>query len=736
MAARFWVGGSGTWDASDTSHWAATSGGASGASVPGSGDTVTLDGSSGGGTVTVNTNVNVTSITMGAFTGTLDFATNNNTVTLVTFSGSGTGTRTLNQGSGQWTITGNNGSIWGCGDLTNATFNFVNPVNLTYSGSTGIRTIGHGGTAGGTEARAVSFNITAGTDTITTSGGSLVGSLDFTGFAGTLTNNARTLYGSLTVSTGMTLNAGSNVQTFASTSGVKTITCNGKTLDFPLTFNGVGGTWKPVGTFTQGSTRLFTVTNGTWDNDGNTVSVGLFNSSNSNTRTLVFSGVFNITGNNGTVLNMGVMTNLTLTQTGTINCTYSGSTGSRAIVTASSVNGSTESNVPSLNITAGTDTLTFSTARQYRSLNFTGFSGSLTLPAGTFYGSLTFSSTMTYSAAVTTFTFAATSGTHTITSAGLSLPNNITINGVGGTLQLGDSITLQGAVTLTNGTFNTSNFNVTSTLFSSNNSNTRSISLGSSTVTLNSTGTVWNVDSTNLTLDAGTSRIVLNNASASSKTFAGGAGTTYYDIEFAGAGTGTFILGTSTAAMSVHDLIVTTPPHTLQFFAGKTITVTGDFDVSGTSTNKNTLESTSSGTQWYLVKSSGTVRVQGVSIQDSNASGGAEFVAYGSIDAGNNDGWTFFSVANQHSAVRDGNYVPSLIAVLKDDGDTIIPVCADATSHSLCVEDDTTGSDLGPTNALRDQNYVPVLMAVSSVDGVTPVAVYATVDGKLLIDSN
>ena len=61
MASRFWVGGTGTWDASDTTHWAATSGGAGGQSVPTASDTATFDASSGGGTVTVNTTVNISS---------------------------------------------------------------------------------------------------------------------------------------------------------------------------------------------------------------------------------------------------------------------------------------------------------------------------------------------------------------------------------------------------------------------------------------------------------------------------------------------------------------------------------------------------------------------------------------------------------------------------------------------------------------------------------------------------
>lgn len=52
MASRFWVGGTGTWDTSSTTHWSASSGGAGGASVPTSSDDVFINGSSGGGTIT------------------------------------------------------------------------------------------------------------------------------------------------------------------------------------------------------------------------------------------------------------------------------------------------------------------------------------------------------------------------------------------------------------------------------------------------------------------------------------------------------------------------------------------------------------------------------------------------------------------------------------------------------------------------------------------------------------
>jgi hypothetical protein len=88
------------------------------------------------------------------------------------------------------------------------------------------------------------------------------------------------------------------------------------------------------------------------------------------------------------------------------------------------------------------------------------------------------------------------------------------------------------------------------------------------------------------------------------------------------------------------------------------------------------------------------------------------------------------------NAERDENNVPTLVAVDQTDGRTIVPVCADPTTHSLCVSDGSTGDDYGPADAPRDENFVPVLLAVSSADGVTPVVVYADLDGKLLIDMN
>lgn len=148
-ASRFWVGGTGTWDASDTTHWSATDGGAGGASVPGSSDTVSLNANSGGGTVTVNFGGTITIISLdcAGFTGTLDFATNDNNVTLSAsgnaFIGGSTATKTVNMGDGTWTLSGTNNTFTLSGANANLTFN-ANGSTIAFNGS-GAKTLIGGG---------------------------------------------------------------------------------------------------------------------------------------------------------------------------------------------------------------------------------------------------------------------------------------------------------------------------------------------------------------------------------------------------------------------------------------------------------------------------------------------------------------------------------------------------------------------------------------------------------------
>ena len=81
MATRYWVGGSGTWDSSSTTHWSATSGGAAGASAPTSADDVIFNSASSGASYIVTCNVGqCKSITTAApLAGTLTFTTDPST---------------------------------------------------------------------------------------------------------------------------------------------------------------------------------------------------------------------------------------------------------------------------------------------------------------------------------------------------------------------------------------------------------------------------------------------------------------------------------------------------------------------------------------------------------------------------------------------------------------------------------------------------------------------------------
>jgi len=86
------------------------------------------------------------------------------------------------------------------------------------------------------------------------------------------------------------------------------------------------------------------------------------------------------------------------------------------------------------------------------------------------------------------------------------------------------------------------------------------------------------------------------------------------------------------------------------------------------------------------------------------------------------------------NAKRDDNNVPSILGVLNSDGLTVEPVKINPANHALSVDNDITGSDNGPDRALRDENFVTTLLAVSDADGTTPISLYVDSNGKLLID--
>ena len=435
MAARFWVtGGTGNWNS--TTNWSATTGGASGASVPSTSDTATYDASSGAGTATLDISPTVQTLTMTGFTGTLAFGTN--TISLNSTGSVFTGATTM-------TVTGT-------------------PQIICTNSSATSRTIN---TTAVTEANSISFRITAGTGVLTLTAGFIL-DLDFTdgtnptGFAGSLGSTTVTVYGNFKASTGMTVTAGGGVFTFAATSGTKTITTAGVTFDRPFTFNGVGGTFQLQDALTSGATRTATHTNGTLDLNNFTLTTGFFSSSNSNTRVLAFgTGKIVITGNNTTVCSTNTGTGLTVTGSKRIELSYSGGVGTRAISGATTATGIEGTNLLDYFVTAGTDILNFNGARSYGTIDFSNSGTSTFTTPGSFtnaaidvFGNLTLNSTMVVSGGTNIVDMLATSGTKTITTAGQTLDFPVTFNGVGGTFAFQDALTLGSTrtLTMTNGT--------------------------------------------------------------------------------------------------------------------------------------------------------------------------------------------------------------------------------------------------------------------------------------------
>jgi hypothetical protein len=372
---------------------------------------------------------------------------NNFVLTTGRFNSSNANVRTITTGAGSFTVTGNAATVWSTGNATNLTYTSGFPtVNATYSGSVGTRIFNIAGTTD-----RINLNITAGSDIISPVSTFTVNNYNFTGFSGTLANISSIIYGNLTLSTGMTVSAGANTFEFRGISGTNTITSNGKTMDFPIIFNTAGVTFQLQDALTSGSTRTITLTQGTLNLVSYTLTTGIFSSSNANVRTLAFgTGNIVLTGNAATIWTTATVTGLTISGTPVVNATYSGVTGTRTITFGAL----SETNSISLNVSAGTDIVALTATSSFKNLVFTGFAGTLTNTAMTIYGNLTLVSGMTLTAGASATTFAATSGTKTITSAGKTIDYPVTFNGVGGTWACQDALTLGStrALTMTNGT--------------------------------------------------------------------------------------------------------------------------------------------------------------------------------------------------------------------------------------------------------------------------------------------
>ena len=474
----------------------------------------------------------------------------------------------------------------------------------------------------------------------------------------------------------------------------------------------------------------------------------------------------------------------TMTVTGTPQIILTNNSATARTISPQAV---TEANSISFRITAGTGTLNINTGG-IRDLDFTdgvnptGYAGAYQNSIPTIYGNFKASTGMTKVAGTGTFTFAATSGTKTITTAAVVFDNPFTFNGVGGTWQLQDALT-SGATrncTLSAGTLDLNNFTLTTGLFSSNTTSTRVLAFGTGNITVTGvSGTVFfgpSAASTGLTT-TGTAQVnVTGNGtttrtispgnpaaitgfisftvSAGSDTISSGVGQTFNNLTFTSGFTGTFanvtraIFGnltldantnlasgastltfngtgsrTITTAGKTLDFPVTfngvggawamqdaltlgsTQPltfanGTLQLAAGTTNTV-GSFVTSGTTLKY--LQSTISGTQSTISQASGTVTATYLSVQDSNATGGATWNATASTNVyvTNNTGWNFGTLAAL-SGVAATIAVGSLIYT--------IPISLSGTQATSAV------GSLGFANAYA----LSSVLSTTDVGSVTP----------------
>ena len=339
MANRYWVGGTGTWDTTTTTHWSATSGGASGASVPTAADSVYFD------------------------------------------------------QAATYTVT-----------MTGAL------LCLDYNVSAGIVTFALGTTP------------------------TLVVSGSMSLITGTIWNNTGLL-------------------TFNATTAGKTITTNSVVLNSSVTLNGVGGTWALGSALTLGSTNVTSLVNGTLDLNNYVLTTGLFASSNTNARSIIF-GTSNIVLAHSvatTVLSIATATGFTYTGSG-------GFTADASIIRTYNFGtvGGTSTNAPNLTLTgSGTAIPVLTTGSWFNKLDF----GTTVFTIGT--TSLNLNSLKLSSGASVYTTLTATMvGTGSITSNGNTTIGPVLINSTSGTTTLTSALSCT-TFTLMSGTIDFATFNLT-----------------------------------------------------------------------------------------------------------------------------------------------------------------------------------------------------------------------------------------------------------------------------------
>ncbi len=676
MADRYWVGGTGTWSSTNTANWSTSSGGAGGASVPTAADNVIFDaGSDASGifTVTMANSPRVcndftasgldftmtlagTSIGL-TVSGSLEFPATNFTLTYTgttTFNATTTGKTITTNGKvfggvtfdgvgGAWTL----GSAFSCGanllTLTNGTFdtsvsNYAVTAGLFSSSNSNIRTINLNGstiTLSGNWDMTTSTNATlnAGTSTISASatnstlngGGLTYYNVSFPATVATVL--AKVITGANTF----------NNLTFSTitSAGLNNISINAnQTINGTLTVNGASGNRRQFirsNTIGTSCTLTCAAIASMTDVDFRDITIAGAHGTLSGTR------LGDCNGNSNITFDAGVDKYWNLAAGGNWNANAWATSSGGGVATTNYPLPQDTAIIGNTGLNTGA-TITINGSWNIGTLDTSTRTNAMTLAssgsAPTFYGNFTYGSGVTPTG-TNTFTFS-NRATKTLNSGGKTFTQPVTINAPSGGIQLvTNNLTLGSTQTtiLSQGTLDLNNLTLSTGLFSSNSSNTRTIAFGTGNITCTGTGTVWNTGTvTGLTI-TGTGTISMTAATA--KTFVGGGYTFNCTLNQGGAGALTI-----TGSNTFNDITNTVQPASILFTAGTTSTFS-NFSLSGTAGNLITIGSVTAASH-TLSKASGTVSADFLSISRSTATGGAGWYAgANSTDGGNNSGWIF-----------------------------------------------------------------------------------------------
>ena len=676
-ADRYWVGGgSGTnWTDAGNTNWSATSGGANNATVPTTTDNVYFDANSGVGTSVISANITIRSINCTGYAGTLQ---HNAAVTLsIGDATAGTGNIALKFVAGMTYTLGDPATsaisfISTSHNSSTIDFGGKTTGNITFNGSNSFWEFSSSHTTNATATVTLTngalktnnqtlswglFSSAAGTKTLDLGLSSLtligVGNVWLLVTAGlTFTNNTSTIIVNDTSATLKTFGGGgltnyynvtfsgdnivvSGSNTFLGTfrvnnaglvTGLKLTSATTQTV-FGFSTNGFAGNLAILKSTVGASVATITKFNG--NIIVNYMSIQDIAAATTYS-TLWFAGAnsTNVSGNTGWVFSptrfwVGGGASSNWDATGPTNWSLSSGGANNVSVPTNTENVFFDGN-------SGTGNSIISADITIRSLNCTNYTGTLTHNAATKLSigngvasgsavALKFVSTMTYvlgNASTSSIEFIATVAPVQTIDFANKTTGNVSYNGVGGSWQLvgrhnaGQTAT----VSLTNGTLNTNGQTVSWGLFNSNNANTRTLTLGASSITLTGVGNVWDFsDVTNLTINANTSSIIISNTSTSVKTFIGG-GITFNNITFSGdnvtvTGSNTFSELRVENAGLANGLILT---------AGTTQTVTG-FTTNGSLSNLAIIKSDTNGVAATITKASGLVSIDYMSIKDISA---------------------------------------------------------------------------------------------------------------------